>query len=149
MNQPPLIRLPDRMGHSRRLAQGALTAGAWMLYFYLWVPLLTLLAWALGLQTAYIRLYLEQNAIDPFLLLSLPVIALVCAAALIGWAEYNRARFANADERRRRRTVNDTEVDQRLGVSEQLGVLLRHSRIASVTLDPQARPRAVRVLSHR
>ncbi|HBK46700.1 MAG TPA: poly-beta-1,6-N-acetyl-D-glucosamine biosynthesis protein PgaD, partial [Xanthomonadaceae bacterium] len=104
MNQPPLIRLPDRMGHSRRLAQGALTAGAWMLYFYLWVPLLTLLAWALGLQTAYIRLYLEQNAIDPFLLLSLPVIALVCAAALIGWAEYNRARFANADERRRRRT---------------------------------------------
>lgn len=146
---PPIIHLPDRLGRSRRLAYGAVTAGAWMAYFYLWAPLLTLVAWFIGLRTAYFRLYLEQNALDPFLLAALPLIALVCAVVLIGWAEYNRARFRNNDERRRRRTVPETEVDQRLGVAEQLGVLLRHSRVAQVSLDPQARPVAVRVVRYR
>ncbi|KLB25579.1 poly-beta-1,6-N-acetyl-D-glucosamine biosynthesis protein PgaD, partial [Xanthomonas hortorum] len=42
---PPIINLPQRLGRSRRLAYGAATAGAWMVYFYLWAPLATLIAW--------------------------------------------------------------------------------------------------------
>jgi biofilm PGA synthesis protein PgaD len=149
MHKPPIIHLPDRLGRSRRLAYGAVTASVWMAYFYLWAPLLTLLAWFVGLRTAYLRLYLAQNAVDPFLLAALPLIALVCAVLLIGWAEYNRARFGNADERRRRRTVPEQEVDSRMGAAEQMGVLLRHSRVAMVSLDQHAKPIAVRVLRHR
>lgn len=149
MMKPPIIHLPDRLGHSRRLAYGAVTLGAWMAYAYLLVPLLTLAAWIVGLHSAYARLYLRHDAPDPFLLAVLPLIALTCAVTLIGWAEYNRARFGNADERRRRRTVPDPEIDRRLGATEQMGVLLRHTRVAQVSLDRGARPVAVRVLRHR
>ncbi|MEA9922782.1 poly-beta-1,6-N-acetyl-D-glucosamine biosynthesis protein PgaD, partial [Xanthomonas campestris pv. raphani] len=49
---PPIINLPQRLGRSRRLAYGAATAGAWMIYFYLWAPLATLIAWFFGLRSA-------------------------------------------------------------------------------------------------
>ncbi|MCE4530853.1 poly-beta-1,6-N-acetyl-D-glucosamine biosynthesis protein PgaD [Xanthomonas hortorum] len=65
---PPIINLPQRLGRSRRLAYGAATAGAWMVYFYLWAPLATLIAWFFGLRSAYTELYLKHNALDPFAL---------------------------------------------------------------------------------
>ncbi|MFS8415571.1 poly-beta-1,6-N-acetyl-D-glucosamine biosynthesis protein PgaD [Xanthomonas campestris] len=92
---------------------------------------------------------LKHNALDPFALGALPVIALMSAITTIGWAEYNRLRFAKADQRKRRRTVLEPEVDQRLGVPEQLGSLLRHNRISSVAMDKFARPVGVRVVRHR
>ncbi|NIJ78293.1 poly-beta-1,6-N-acetyl-D-glucosamine biosynthesis protein PgaD [Xanthomonas campestris] len=145
---PPIINLPQRLGRSRRLAYGAATVGAWMVYFYLWAPLATLIAWFFGLRSAYMELYLKHNALDPFALGALPVIALMSAITTVGWAEYNRIRFAKADQRKRRRTVLEPEVDQRLGVPEQLGSLLRHSRISSVAMDKFARPVGVRVVRH-
>lgn len=147
--RPPIIDRPHRLGRSHRLAQGAFTAGAWALYFYLWAPLLTVLAWAAGVRTAYVQLWLaRQDGIDLFLLAVLPLIALVCATLLIGWAEYNRVRFADADRRRRRRTVGEDEVDARMGAADQLGGLLRYGRITLVELDRDAVPIAVRVLRH-
>uniref|UniRef100_UPI0019815C3E poly-beta-1,6-N-acetyl-D-glucosamine biosynthesis protein PgaD n=1 Tax=Pseudomonas viridiflava TaxID=33069 RepID=UPI0019815C3E len=109
-------------------------------YFYLWAPLATLIAWFFGLGSAYTELYLKHNALDPFALGALPVIALMSAITTVGWAEYNRLRFAKADRRKRRRTVLEPEVDQRLGVPEQLGSLLRHSHTSSVAMDKFARP---------
>ncbi|ASL01140.1 poly-beta-1,6-N-acetyl-D-glucosamine biosynthesis protein PgaD [Xanthomonas citri] len=146
---PPIINLPQRLGRSRRLAYGAATAGAWKVYFYLWAPLATLIAWFFGLRSAYTELYLQHNALDPFALGSLPVIALMSAVTTVGWAEYNRLRFVDADKRKRPRTVAEPDVDQRLGATEQLGTLLRHSRISWVAMDKFARPVAVRVVRHR
>ncbi|MCC4599764.1 poly-beta-1,6-N-acetyl-D-glucosamine biosynthesis protein PgaD [Xanthomonas melonis] len=146
---PPIINLPQRLGRSRRLAYGAATAGAWMVYFYLWAPLATLIAWFFGLRSAYMELYLEHNALDPFALGALPVIALMSAITTVGWAEYNRLRFANADKRKRPRTVPEPNVDRRLGATAQLGPLLRHSRISTVSMDKFARPVGVRVVRHR
>jgi biofilm PGA synthesis protein PgaD len=143
---PPLINRPDRVGRVRHTVLRLATAVLWAFYAYLWVPLLTLVAWLLGIHTVYQRLYLEQNAVDPFVLASLPVIALVCAVLLIGWAEYNRVRFADADERRRRGDVTETAVDDKLGAEHELGEVLRRHRVISVTLDEHAAPVAVHVL---
>jgi biofilm PGA synthesis protein PgaD len=145
---PPLIERPDRLSRVRRTILGSITALLWILYAYLWVPLLTFLAWLLGIHTAYQRLYLEDNAIDPFIMASLPVIALICGVLLIGWAEYNRIRFAHADSRRRRRRgdVGESAVDDKLGADHALGETLRSHRSVSVALDDQASPVAVHVL---
>jgi len=143
---PPLINRPDRVSRLRHTVLGFITAVLWAFYAYLWVQLLTLVAWLLGIHTVYQRLYLEQNAVDPFILASLPIIALICALLLIGWAEYNRVRFANADERRRRGDVKEAAVDEKLGAGHELGEVLRHHRVVSVTLDEHAVPIAVHVL---
>ncbi|WP_238376604.1 poly-beta-1,6-N-acetyl-D-glucosamine biosynthesis protein PgaD [Luteimonas abyssi] len=144
MKHPIIIDHSRSRGPSRRLASGALTATAWLVYAWLWVPLVTALAWLLGLRTAYLRLYLDQNEIDAFLLLSLPVIAVICAAVLIGWAEYNRLRFADADRRTRRVDITAAAVRQALGATDALARKLRHGRIVHVALDDDARPQATR-----
>ncbi|BDU19585.1 poly-beta-1,6-N-acetyl-D-glucosamine biosynthesis protein PgaD [Dyella sp. GSA-30] len=143
---PPLIDRPDRLTRLRRTLWGAIATAAWLLYACLWVPLLTLFAWFLGIRTAYQRLYVDEHALDPFIVLALPVIALLCALVLIGWAEYNRFRFADADRRRRRRDVLESTVDERLGADHVLGERLRRHRIIRVLLDESAVPVRVEVL---
>ena len=138
--KPPIIDHTPTRGPGKRLASGALTAAAWSVYAWLWVPLITAVAWYVGARTAYLRLYMYENEIDPFLLAALPLIALVCGALLIGWAEYNRARFANADRRRRRETIDDEQVRVALGATPALAAKLRDGRIVQVALDDDARP---------
>jgi len=140
---PPIIDHMPARGPRRRFASGALTAAAWTVYAWLWVPLITAVAWFVGVRTAYLRLYMYENEIDAFLLLSLPVIALVCGILLIGWAEYNRARFANADRRKRRVKTDQEQVRVGLGASAALAARLRDGRIVRLALDDDARPVAV------
>ena len=138
--KPPIIDHTHTRGPGKRFATGALTAAAWSVYAWLWVPLITAVAWFVGLRTAWQRLYLYENEIEPFLLLALPLIALVCGALLIGWAEYNRARFGNAERRKRRGDIDDNEVRIALGATITLAEKLRQGRIVQVALDDDARP---------
>ena len=137
---PPIIDRPERQGRGRRTLFTVLTGTAWLVYFYLWLPLITLVAWVLGVHTAYGRLYLQQNAVDPFLLLALPVIALVCAVLLLVWAEYNRARFQGEDRRKAVASIDDDAVAVALGADAATAAALRGGRNMALALDAQARP---------
>jgi len=100
----------------------------------------TLVAWVLGIHAGWERLYLQRNAVAPFILASLPIIALLCGLLLIGWADYNRARFADADRRLRRSDVADAAVQVRLQAPPQVMHTLRRHRVVTVRMDEQARP---------
>lgn len=141
---PPLIDQPEAVSRSRRTIAGVIALVGWLAYAWLWVPVLTLVAWAVGIRTVWQRLYLDHNALEPFILASLPVIAVACGLLLIGWAEYNRARFTDADERKRRKDVNEEAVGERLGASLQVVEALRAHRVVTVTLDDNAQPVAIR-----
>ncbi|PJK01363.1 poly-beta-1,6-N-acetyl-D-glucosamine biosynthesis protein PgaD [Lysobacteraceae bacterium NML91-0213] len=138
--KPPIIDHSRRRSRGRRAATGAVTAAAWALYAWLWAPLITALAWLLGVQTAWFQLYLRQHEIDLFVLSLLPLIALTSGALLIGWAEYNRVRFAKADHRRRRPAIDEDSVRSALGATPVLAEKLRDGRIVHVALDDDARP---------
>lgn len=137
---PPIIDHSPQRRPARRMASGALTAAAWTIYAWLWVPLITAFAWFIGARTAYLRLYLNENEIESFLLLSLPVIALVCGVLLIGWAEYNRARFAKVDRRQRRANIIDDDVRLAMGATPALAEKLREGRIVRLEVDDDAHP---------
>lgn len=143
----PIIHRPERQGGARRTAYGVATAVAWAAYVYLWMPLITLLAWLAGIRTAYSELFLRENAIDPFLIMVLPLIALGCAVLLLGWAEYNRIRFQREDKRRKPDLVSYRDVDAALGAGAGLGERLRSGRILAVAIDEQAQPVTVNVRS--
>ncbi|MCD9046609.1 MULTISPECIES: poly-beta-1,6-N-acetyl-D-glucosamine biosynthesis protein PgaD [unclassified Luteimonas] len=142
---PPIIDHRHRRGPGRRAAGGAMTAAAWAVYAWLWAPLVTIIAWYVGIRTAWLQLYLRQDEVDLFVLASLPLIALACGTLLIGWAEYNRARFANADRRRRRTDVDDDSVRCALGATPMLATKLRDGRIVHVALDDDACPVAAQL----
>lgn len=141
---PPIINLPERQRRVHRDLSRAFTALAWAAYLYLWLPLLTLAAWGLGMHTAYERIYRNKHVVEPFLLLALPLIAIACAAVLLGWAEYNRARFGGPERRRPMPPIGDGEVAHGLGADAATAANLRGNRIVVLSLDAQARPTAAR-----
>jgi len=140
MTPPPVILRPERLGRQQRLLQRATTLLAWSAYAWLWAPVITLVAWLFGIQIGWERLVLQRTAEDPFILAALPVIALFCGLLLIGWAEYNRVRFADADRRSRRPDVADAAVQARLHAPAQVMHTLRRHRVVTVRMDEQARP---------
>ena len=138
MNSQVLIYSPQNQSNVQRGLYGTITLVAWAVYFYLILPLVTLLLWWLGLRGSYVQLWLPEAGFDRTLALTLPLLAVACALLLIGWAEINRLRFQN---RERRSHVGDTtpdEIADALGASHLFADRLRGSRVATLTLDEQA-----------
>ncbi|MBE1162673.1 poly-beta-1,6-N-acetyl-D-glucosamine biosynthesis protein PgaD [Dyella acidiphila] len=137
MKADPIINFPERQQPLQRLTSGVITMLAWTLWISLWLPLLTLLAWLLGLQDMYIKLGLDH----PFraagdLAMVLPL-AMVAALSLGAWAFYNRMRFAGKQKRRANRVVDIKEMAPALDASLHTAQQLRASRRAVVHFNEQ------------
>lgn len=140
-----VIYLPHRQHRAKRTFYGVMTLVAWAVYAYLWLPLLTLVMWLVGVRLSYIELYLSQQRLDAALLVTLPLLLLGCATLLIGWAEYNRLRFRGHERRLAQVDVRDDEVALALSAPPALGTALLDAQRAVLTMDPHGRPLAVRV----
>lgn len=94
--KPSLAPLPHRVGWA------FFTAVFWLIWIYLWMPLITLIAWALGLQ-AYLG-YLDGNVLfqaHGMGRLAIVYSAVVCVmgGALLLWARIEFLRFHNVNRR--------------------------------------------------
>lgn len=138
-----LIRKPYAQPRLKRAAWGFVTAAFWGLYIYLWLPLVTLILWLLGVRTAFFELYTRKHQVEPFLLVAIPTMAVLCALALIGWAEYNRWRFARQDRRSPQEDVDVDEVARRLGASQTLAQQLGQSKITLLHMNEDAIPESM------
>lgn len=142
---PYVINTPHKVSRTTHTLYNTITFLAWLLYAYLWLPVVTLIAWVLGARTGFIELYVRDNALDPTLVVTLPLLLLLCAAVLIGWAEWNRLRFSDRDRRGERAPVTQHDVFERLGADSALGQSLAHAKNAVLTLDDHGTPTHVRV----
>ncbi|QWP75889.1 poly-beta-1,6-N-acetyl-D-glucosamine biosynthesis protein PgaD [Lysobacter sp. K5869] len=133
-----LIQKPGSQHPVPRTLWGVVTGAFWLAYLYLWMPVLTLVLWLLGLRTVASELYLRTHEVDPFLMLALPATAAAVVALLLVWAEYNRWRFAGNDAERRTRLPDVTldEVAQGLGASAEVAQALNAGRVSVLHMDP-------------
>lgn len=138
-----LIQKPRQQPRLQRTAWGFVTLAFWGFYFYLWAPLVTLFSWLLGGHMAWLQLYEHEQQIDTFVLVALPLMLVLCAALLIAWAEYNRARFAGNDRRAPRGIVERGEIARGLGASDALAQQLAGAKAVTLRMDDNARPTAV------
>jgi len=122
------------------------TFAFWMAYAYLWLPLLTLFLWLLGVRTAVFELYLREHQVEPFLLISLPMLALASAVILIAWAEYNRYRFRDKDRRGAYANVDRQDIARAFGSSDEVARSLAASKVAVLRMDDSATPIGVSTL---
>ena len=126
--EPLLIERPERQKPLQRVTFAFITMLAWTLWVSLWLPLLTLIAWLLGLDDIYIKLGLDHpfRAVgDLNLVLS---VASICALSLGSWAFYNRVRFAGKQKRHANRLVDIAEMAPALEASLHTAQQLRSSR---------------------
>lgn len=136
-----LINKPYAQPPLQRTLWGMVTAACWGFYIYLLAPLLTVLLWISGFRTARFELYQREQAVEPFLLMMLPMLALGCILLLLSWAEYNRWRFVGRTERRT--ALANTcvrEIADHLGASMPLAQSLADAKVVTLHMDEHARP---------
>ena len=138
-----LIERPNAQPRLQRTAWGVVTMVFWGAYFYLWAPVITLVMWLLGVRASVIELYLREHKVDPFLLVVLPLMALSTAVLLIGWAEFNRYRYAGKERRQPLDDVGIEQVAAALGATMALAESLGRAKIAVLQMDAAARPLAI------
>ncbi|GAB6196403.1 poly-beta-1,6-N-acetyl-D-glucosamine biosynthesis protein PgaD [Lysobacter xanthus] len=138
--QNPFIYSPKNgAGGASRTVHGVLTLAAWMLYAYLWLPAITLLAWIMGVRNSYIELYVRNNRFDNHIFLVILVLAVVATLLLVGWAEYNRHKFGGPDRRATADDVADADVADSLFAPRELVQRLAHAKSITLTMGEDAR----------
>lgn len=101
-----IIEHPEWQRPKQKYFMGTITVIFWMGWFYLWLPLLSVLAWLFQINTfeyQMIELGGYQGAID--LMASYTLVICILGGSLIGWAAYNIHRFGNKGRRQARPVV--------------------------------------------
>ena len=111
---PLIIYHPERQSGAQRTLFGALTFTIWLLWFYLWLPLITAVLWAVGVRTAYIQVFAGARGVG---LESVGVVTLISIVLVCYWANYNRIRYAESTRRRRAETVSKAIIGEKFGVT--------------------------------
>lgn len=146
---PPVLDEPGSVGRPRRLAYSLFTLVAWALWAYLWLPLVSLLAWLFGIQL------FRQEMLIPArrgYLVSLGWFFLVVAIlglVYAGWAVYNLKRFRGKDRRRHAPSLTTREVAAFYRISPATVESLRAGRRQVLHLDSDGLLEAVDVLDRR
>ncbi|NGX15435.1 poly-beta-1,6-N-acetyl-D-glucosamine biosynthesis protein PgaD [Wenzhouxiangella sp. XN24] len=141
--RPPIIYRPDLQPRPQRLLFSSLTALAWIGWLYLFLPLVSLLAWWFGVDL-FARFILEPE--DPAHLLTLLRyfgVVLIAAAVIIAWSSYNLRRFGGLDRRKTIPPVSDVELCARFDIEPELLDSLRASRRVVLGLDAEGQIEAV------
>jgi len=130
----------DLLSQKIRRRDGLLTVVLWVAYAYLWLPLISLGAWYLGIEFAW---RLVEQAGGPtrlgHLLVWFALFTIVAAGGVIGWSGWQRARFRDDERRRRAPVVTDEQEIEYWQLERGRFDRLRNAQRVLVELDSQGR----------
>lgn len=135
-----IISLPDQQGRLQRSVYAALTALAWFAWVHLWLPLITLAAWAAGIDLVYQKTVLADAAHGVDDLLFLIRAGTICAVTFLAWASYNRWRYGGAERRGRVESASQESIAAYFGASDIVSDRLRRMRRTVLHVDANGRP---------
>ena len=116
----PIIERADLQTLRQRTIFGVLTFIFWILWAYLWLPLLALIAWLVGLEQAYKYMFVLGGYKDVVGLLGVyTLIILLMGGSLIGWAAYNILRYGKRAKRSSNEPPGLEEVARHFGQGPQ------------------------------
>lgn len=126
MKNPLIIDRPELQSNAQRYGWSSITFIFWVLYIYLWLPLITLVAWWVGAKL--FNLHIIQLSGYTSLLDKLGLYAaiiFIISAMLIGWAKIEHLRFKDKPRRKGSSAVTDKEVAKKYNLQESQLVQLR------------------------
>ena len=132
---------PEELTPRERARDTLITAMLWAVYLYLWVPLVSLLAWAMGFEFAYDVMVRAGGATDllPILLEYLVVVSIIFSAFTI-WSVSNRLRFRDLNRRSRRAPVGDESLAEYFRVPIEQIAAMRARKVIHISVDDEGRP---------
>ena len=106
MSRPLIIESPQWQDVRQRMLYGSLTVAFWLLWSYLWLPLVGFLGWLLGIGVAHYHMIILKGYRGLATLLPLYLLVIVSlGGSLIAWAQYNFIRFRGTQRRRKAKDV--------------------------------------------
>lgn len=130
---------PTERGLSRRIF-GTMTAAAWTLYAYLWLPAITLGAWIVGVRTAWVQAVLERASVDVGDMWLMLALVLLLGCALVLWAEQQRRRFTGVERRLRAADASPEQVAGSLRATAEVLAGLQRGQVVTVHHAADGRP---------
>lgn len=131
------IDAPHLVSHRRRITDAVATAVMWVIYSYLWAPLISLLAWLLGFEFAYDVMIRAGGAQGLVKVLQFYGIVLACIIIVVtAWSAVSRYRFVDKDRRQSTRNTSDEEIATYFELSDEKLQQLRGSLSAKVLIAP-------------
>lgn len=133
--QALLIDRPDLQSTQQRAVFGILTLIMWAIWFYLWLPLLTLIGWYLGLElfADYILNLGEHEQWKS--LLWYGVMIVLAGISLFLWSQYNLSRFSGLERRTAARRVENSALCERFNIGSDVLTLMQHGKTLRICLD--------------
>lgn len=130
------IDAPHLLSQRQRLGDTIATGLMWILYSYLWLPLVSLLAWLLGFEFAY-DVMVRAGGVDALrqVLWWYGIVLASIFVAVAVWSMVNRRRFADHDRRQNGQGVSDTELAGYFALQPEELQTMRSARIMSLRFD--------------
>ena len=129
-----IIQRPERQSSAQKAAFATITVFAWLFWAFLWLPLLTLGAWAFGLRNAWLQLHVLNPIGDGDDINIILLVAVMCAAIFSSWSGYNHARFAGKQKRRGNKPVDVAETAEAIGATTVDAMKMQGHRRAVVSV---------------
>ncbi|WP_404356522.1 poly-beta-1,6-N-acetyl-D-glucosamine biosynthesis protein PgaD [Methylotuvimicrobium sp. KM1] len=134
--KPLIIDSPSLQSLKQKYISAALTFIFWILWFYLWIPVITLLGWWAGADMFYLQM-IELGGVE--LLFQDLAFILKCIALLGGslavWAAYNYYRFRNLDRRTPLPNVSNEALARHFGIDPKSLTDLQNAKFITVQFD--------------
>lgn len=137
---PEIIRRPDLQAAGPRWLFRGFTMLAWGVWLYLFLPLLSLLLWALGVER-FIRLVIEPGTHGQLVaVLAFAGILAGLALLVVGWSRYQGHRARTAPRRHQSAPVTDEMTAERFKVTAEMLNAIRNHRVVVLHIDNQGNP---------
>jgi biofilm PGA synthesis protein PgaD len=134
-----IIEHPEWQTPQHRFMLGSITLVFWMAWFYLWVPILSIVGWVLGIKLFHYQM-ITLEGFDGFLgMLAWYAAGIVLlGGSLILWATYNIQRFKNVNRRGPRKVIADEIQADYFKVELSDVQAWREARMLAVSFDESA-----------
>ena len=130
------INVPELLSRRRRLTDAFVTGMMWVVYTYLWAPLISLIAWILGFEFAYDVMIRSGGVHGLKNVLSWYGLMLCCIIIVVTcWSLVNRLRYSGRERRKAAAIVDDHALAETFGVELSELRKLRHAQVACLSLD--------------
>jgi biofilm PGA synthesis protein PgaD len=141
-----IIDAPGFQTLKQRYSSALLTLIFWVFWFYLWQPLISIIAWGLGIKFFYENMVL-LGGIYGFLELALIYLLVVMGIGVLffGWAFYNNRRFKKKKRRAKLWKISFGNLSNLFQIDENQVLALKSSRYAVVHFDENGH---IKDLSH-
>ncbi len=131
-----ILDVPSMQTLWQKYSSALLTFIFWVLWFFLWMPVITALAWYFGFEIMYFEMF-EMSGYQAVIrsFLNFLLVVFLLGGALASWAGYNYIRFKGKDKRSTPMQVSTQQQADYLNTNEHLLSEFQHQQRLSVSFD--------------